>query len=276
MKNEIWKDAKGYVGYQVSNQGNVRSFLRGGKYNGIILTPFLHKRRVVVSMTKNNKTRHVDLARLVCETFIPCNKKDLHIEHKDGDLFNNAVDNLEWSKKTMKEYMGETMSIINRKGLNEYTEKNGVVTVKLRNSDKEMICDIDDWERLKCFTWFDCNGYTVAARNKKFHRMVMNPPKDKVIDHINRNTYDNRKCNLRITTSLGNSLNTSVQKDNQLGVLGVHKNTGTNGRYFACIKLNGKTIRLGTYNTIEEAEQARKEGEKKYFYPIIERETYKE
>lgn len=271
MKNEIWKDIVGYEGYQISNQGNIKTLLRSGKYSGMLLKPHRNKRRVVVALKKGNKRYNVDVARLVCEHFKPCDKKNLHIEHLDGNIFNNSVDNLKWSKKTMKQYMGETMSEINRKGLNEYRIDNATVYVKLRNSDIEMICDIDDWNTLKSYTWFYDQGYAIAGRNKKFHRMVVNPPKGMVVDHINRNRLDNRRVNLRIVTSHVNSLNTSVQKNNTTKYLGVHKTRY--GTYHATIKLNGKNIGLGTFKNIDEAIKARKEAEDKLFKPIIDRET---
>lgn len=39
------------------------------------------------------------------------------------------------------------------------------------------------------------------------HRLVMGFPKGKVIDHKNHNGLDNRKINLKITTSWGNACN---------------------------------------------------------------------
>ena len=270
---EIWKDIEGFEGYKVSNKGNVKTLLRSGKYKDKILKPHQHRRRAIVLLKKDEKRVPVDVAKLVGRAFIPCDKDNLQINHKDGNIFNNAVDNLEWSTKTMKEYMGETMSQINRKGLNEYVIKDNTVYVTLRNSDKIMMCDIEDWENLKCFTWFDVGGYSMAARNKKFHRMVANPPKGMVVDHINRNRLDNRRVNLRIVTSHVNSLNTSVQKNNTTKYLGVHKTRY--GTYYATIKLNGKNIGLGTFKNIDEAIKARKEAEDKLFKPIIDRETIK-
>lgn len=41
------------------------------------------------------------------------------------------------------------------------------------------------------------------------HTFLMKTPKGKVVDHINRNTLDNRRCNLRIVTQKVNIHNTS-------------------------------------------------------------------
>lgn len=55
---------------------------------------------------------------------------------------------------------------------------------------------------------------------------------------------------------------------NATGVKGV--SIRPNGRYRADIWFQGKGIYLGTFDTLEEAAQARKEAEDKYFKPVIE------
>ena len=42
-----------------------------------------------------------------------------------------------------------------------------------------------------------------------------------LVDHINRNTADNRWCNLRLATQSQQTLNTSLRSDNKSGVRGV-------------------------------------------------------
>ena len=56
-------------------------------------------------------------------------------------------------------------------------------------------------------------------------------------------------------------------RGNNSGVLGV---SPKGNRFRATIFLRGKQVYLGTYNTIEEAAEARKLGEEKYFKPVIE------
>ena len=64
--------------------------------------------------------------------------------------------------------------------------------------------------------------------------------------------------------------NRKINKNNKSGVTGVSFNKFKN-KWCANIKLKRKNIYLGSYNTKEEAIQARKDGEIKYIKPILER-----
>ena len=97
----------------------------------------------------------------------------------------------------------------------------------------------------------------------KLHRFIMNPPNDKVVDHINRNTLDNRKQNLRITDIRTNVINRGLQSNNTTGVTGVRLERGM---YHSAISVNGKCINLGWFNNIQDAIIARKQAEYKYGY----------
>ena len=162
----------------------------------------------------------------------------------------------------------------NRK-LNEYIIENGIVHVKLRRSDKEVLCDIADWERLKHITWFYDSGYAksmIFGKRVMFHRMVMNAPVEMEVDHINHNTLDNRRENLRVVSHIVNMANRGLQTNNKTGMNGVSF-MKSNSRYYAQINVNGKRMYLGCYKTIEEAKEARLKAEKEYKDPYIEQGT---
>ncbi len=76
-----------------------------------------------------------------------------------------------------------------------------------------------------------------------------------VVDHINHRQFDNRKSELRICSSIENSYNTSLSKNNTSGKNGVSKMN--NGKYRAYIFQNYKQIHLGVYDTLEEASATR-------------------
>lgn len=84
------------------------------------------------------------------------------------------------------------------------------------------------------------------------------------VDHINHNTFDNRKSNLRIVTVSQNNMNKGLRRDNTTGYTGVVW-SNVSGKYLANIKINQKRIHLGTFSKIEDAVRARREAEEKYF-----------
>lgn len=87
--NEEWKDIPNYEGlYQVSNLGRVRSKRR-------ILKPYVTKRGYCrVGLTRNSKTKHYMVHKLVMHSFI--GEKYMPIDHIDCDKTNNKLENLEY------------------------------------------------------------------------------------------------------------------------------------------------------------------------------------
>lgn len=126
------------------------------------------------------------------------------------------------------------------------------------------ICDTEDLKYVWYIKWrLSSSGYMMntprSGSNIHFSRIVLHT--DQFVDHINHNTLDNRKQNLRIVTKSQNQMNSNYK--------GVdHKK---NGRWGARIKINGKAINLGEYVFEEEAYFARWYGEvllfKEYRYP---------
>lgn len=87
------------------------------------------------------------------------------------------------------------------------------------------------------------------------HRIIMNCPEDRQVDHINGDGLDNRKSNLRVCTQRQNSCNTLKYSTNKSGYKGVSFSKDTN-KWRATIVVNYKQIHLGLFNTPEEAAEA--------------------
>lgn len=84
------------------------------------------------------------------------------------------------------------------------------------------------------------------------------------IDHINRDRSDNRYLNLREVSCSENRWNTMGQPSRRESIYkGVARSKGK-GRWRAQINAHGQTIRLGVFDSQEEAAAAYKEGSLKY------------
>lgn len=155
-----------------------------------------------------------------------------------------------------------------KKKYNTY-DLSGEYGVGYTSNGKEFYFDLKDYDKIKDYCWYIDNGNYVNTwiKNKgrtRMHRLIMNFPKDKVVDHINHNKYDNRKSNLRICTQQQNSANKRLLDRNASGIVGISWNSKSN-KWEAYIRINYKKIHLGLYQNIEDAIQVRKEAEEKYF-----------
>lgn len=138
-----------------------------------------------------------------------------------------------------------------------YTSKNEKITV-----------DTDDLEKVKNHTWrMNTNGYAETEHNRKtirIHRLLMDAPKNLVVDHINHDKKDNRRSNLRLCTYAENNHNVAIGKSKKSNIRGVSWSKREQ-RWRAKIVVNKKEIGLGYYKNINDAIKARKEAEKKYY-----------
>lgn len=129
-----------------------------------------------------------------------------------------------------------------------------------------------DYAFLRKFKWY-CAGkrdrpYAQTWNGGKpilMHRMVAERAgygEAKQIDHRDGNRLNNTRQNLRPATNAQNQMNRRVVLA-QSGVKGVYPNT--NGKWQARLMVGGKIYNFGTYDTLAEAAEARRQAEKKYF-----------
>lgn len=93
---------------------------------------------------------------------------------------------------------------------------------------------------------------------------VLNTDSKKCVDHIDNNRRNNNANNLRWVTSQENHFNQQISLRNKSGVKGVGYDADRN-KWTASIRLNGKTINVGRYNSLAEATIARQKKAKELF-----------
>lgn len=133
--------------------------------------------------------------------------------------------------------------------------------------------DMEDYYKIKDFYWYKQNGYILAnAVNKRgrsvfIHRIILGlngSNKEKQVDHINHDTYDNRKNNLRIVNNSKNQMNTRATKNNTTGCKGVYLEKQTN-KYRASITKDKQVYKSKRFVNMQDAIQWRKEIEEQLF-----------
>lgn len=157
--------------------------------------------------------------------------------------------------------------------------------ILLINKQNEIVAkamiDLDDVEKVKNIKWHASNNRNktlyvdtnLDIPEKRLHRLIMNCPKDMIVDHINGNPLDNRKCNLRICTNQQNICNCDIPKNNKSGCKGVYWSKAYKV-WVAQVTINNKTKRIGQSKNYEEAVNMRIKAAKKYYREYANDEKY--
>jgi len=137
------------------------------------------------------------------------------------------------------------------------------VVVALTKGHSTLVDDAD-WEFLRQFTWRAVMAspnalvYAVTTipspdrRQLRLHRMLLNPPPGILADHINGDTLDNRRCNLRLATAAQNAANCRRTKSKYVGVRRI------GFRYYVHLMCQGALLSSsGGFDTAEDAARAR-------------------
>jgi len=127
---------------------------------------------------------------------------------------------------------------------------------------RQAMVDPEDYEWLKNWSWCAMllpDGQAYAAthlhgRKVYMHRLLMNAPKGMLVDHINGNGLDNRRCNLRLCTAAENMWNRGKNPGSSR-FKGVSRNQC--GTWDASIGIESHCIHVGTYADEVEAAHVR-------------------
>ena len=122
--------------------------------------------------------------------------------------------------------------------------------------------DLEDVDKIKDKVWGvksdTHNNIYLGSKRDLLHRIIMGCSKDKIVDHINHDTLDNRKSNLRTCSYSENNFNNKA-KGYSFNPLKKTK------PWRVRITEHNKTHQIGYFATEKEAILARKLAELKYF-----------
>jgi len=131
--------------------------------------------------------------------------------------------------------------------------------IKLKKGKFAMV-DPEDYERLSRYKWHLSSENSTYYAQRSFyrkktkstgttgmHREVLRVPAGFCVDHINRNTLDNRKANLRCATASENSRNRRPYKNVSSKYRGVSFNRQL-GKFMVFIGCNRENIYLGCFD----------------------------
>jgi len=158
-------------------------------------------------------------------------------------IFDNYDDAFAWLKQKNIEFGLPIRNIIH-----DYRD---YLTCSLTNG-KEMKFDRVDLDKVEERVW--CSNYDYASTNidgklVRFHNYIFNfqPTTRLSIDHINHDSLDNRRANLREATSQMQNLNKRMYSNNKSGCRGVHFQ---NGAWIASWYDDGGIVKKRMFSTV--------------------------
>lgn len=165
----------------------------------------------------------------------------------------------------------------NKKKYNTFDLESEEYGIGYTLNGEKYIFDKEDYNKIKNICWFikiDENGfksvygyYNKLGKCIFLHRFLYDLyefDNEMIIDHINHDHMDNRKCNLRIANYVRNAQNRKKEIRNTSGVTGVCWRDREQA-WMAYITVDYKQIILGYYIDKQDAIKARKNAEDKYF-----------
>ena len=158
----MWKPVIGYEGlYEVSDSGQVKSLPKmcgRSKRSEKELKTFINSFGYFkVNLFKNSHGKQHSVHRLVAEAFLPNPNHLPEVNHKDGNKFNNRVENLEWC--THSENAKHAIQVLNRKSRNQ--------PVTLVKGDKKLYFD----SKKEASLFLECHSKYLQHKFRKSNKV---------------------------------------------------------------------------------------------------------
>lgn len=147
---------------------------------------------------------------------------------------------------------------------NIYNKDLSELTLFYKKESYNVLFDKDDYDKIKQYHWRISKKknklYVCTGQNKNgnkilyLHNIIMNftPNKTEEIDHINGESLDNRKSNLRKVSRQINIQNSKSKKENKFGIRGVSYNK-RDDLYLVDLFINKRRYYFKPFKTLGEA-----------------------
>jgi hypothetical protein len=169
---------------------------------------------------------------------------------------------------------------------NKYAIDGNIVKIFLHRKERydiEALIDLEDFEKVNTYSGtfyasldsqniyakitlylgMDENGKSKNSTARLSRIILDTRGYNNVVDHINGNTLDNRKENLRSTTRANNLKNR--QKNNKNNTTGYRNVCEVDGKFIVQLQINGKNKVLDRFDTLEEANLFAQKMREKYY-----------
>lgn len=162
-------------------------------------------------------------------------------------------------------YALETLIRRNKKdNINGFCDDGKSKWTLLNNTNEKVYYDLVDADEVERHTWYvNDKGYATTTINEQhvtMHQLIGCAG----YDHIDRDTLNNRRSNLRYCTQQENRRNSSVYSNNQTGITGVSWSKEKE-KWRVSIGIDYKSKHIGYYLNFDDAVKARLQAEAKYF-----------
>lgn len=132
--------------------------------------------------------------------------------------------------------------------------------VAIKDSVHVALVDDEDADVVASFDWRCIEphpGYLYVAakqngRTVYLHRVVMNARKGECVDHLNGDTLDNRRTNLRVCSHAQNMRNRKRSRASKFPYKGIRQRR-TGAKFEALIRCDGKKYLLGRFDSAKAA-----------------------
>lgn len=139
----------------------------------------------------------------------------------------------------------------------------------LENKNKEAIIDKEDYSKVEKLHWIlDSLHYPISTNGQpriRLHNLLLEKRDGYEVDHINKNSLDNRKNNLRLIPHYLNVHNQRFNHKNKTGIRNIYVKRN---KYFVVIALRKKIYRLGTFSELHKAKEKIDEFRKTHIDPL--------